>query len=104
MAVNCSSDECPVLLDSQCVFYEGANLAATGIVTNDNLQTVIEKLNDIIADGGAGNAVWGGITGTVTDQTDLITYLSSTYLTAGAAAGIYVPLGRNITINGVTQN
>jgi hypothetical protein len=27
----------------------------------------------------AGSAIWGAITGTVTDQTDLTTYLSSTY-------------------------
>lgn len=44
--------------------------------------------------GGSGSATWGSITGTITAQTDLITYLS----------GNYVPLTRNITINGVTQD
>lgn len=39
-----------------------------------------------------GVASWGSIIGTVTAQTDLISYLSSTY----------VPLTREITINGVT--
>jgi len=42
----------------------------------------------------SGSSVWGSITGTITAQTDLITYLSSNY----------VPLNRNITINGVTQD
>lgn len=40
------------------------------------------------------SAQWGNITGTLTAQTDLISYLSNTY----------VPLTRNITINGVTQD
>lgn len=40
------------------------------------------------------SAIWGNITGLITNQTDLITYLS----------GNYVPLNRNITINGITQD
>ena len=47
-----------------------------------------------VVGGSGGGAVWGSITGTITAQTDLITYLS----------GNYVPLTRNITINGVTQD
>lgn len=41
-----------------------------------------------------GGGTWGSITGVITAQTDLITYLSSNY----------VPFNRNITINGVTQD
>jgi len=48
MNVTCSASPCPVILNSTCVFYEGANLIFTGINTNDNLQTVLQKLNDTI--------------------------------------------------------
>ncbi len=104
MNVVCSDDECPILLNSECVFYEGSSLPATGISTNDDLQTVIQKLNTAIANsGGGGDAIWGDITGTLTDQTDLITYLSGTYLTLAGAASTYTPLARTLTINGVAQ-
>lgn len=90
MNVTCQDDDgCPVLLNAECVFYEGAALPDTGINTNDDLQTVIEKLNTAIAAGGGGS-VWGSITGTITDQTDLITYLSTNY----------TPVSRTLTING----
>jgi hypothetical protein len=39
------------------------------------------------AGGGGGGAVWGGITGTVTDQTDLTTYLSANYYPASNPSG-----------------
>jgi hypothetical protein len=48
MNVTCSATPCPVILNSTCVFYEGANLIFTGINTNDNLQTALQKLNDTI--------------------------------------------------------
>jgi hypothetical protein len=57
---------------------------------------------------------WGSITGMVTAQVDLITFLASnyyplssnpaSYLTSATAATTYVPLTRNLTINGVTFN
>ena len=50
MNVTCSSDECPLILNSACVFYEGTNLSNIGVVTNDSLQTVLEKINDVISD------------------------------------------------------
>ncbi len=43
-------------------------------------------------DGTSGGAVWGAITGTVSAQTDLLTYLSSNY----------VPSSRTLTINGTS--
>ena len=46
MNVTCSAEACPVILNSSCVFYAGANLVYTGINTNDNLQTVIEKIDN----------------------------------------------------------
>lgn len=79
MNVTCSSNsECCAILSSKCVFYEGAALPATGIATNDDLQTVIQKLNTAISSGEF-TVVWGEITGHVEDQTDLITYLSINY-------------------------
>jgi len=41
----CSTEPCPVILNSTCVFYEGANLLYTGINTNDSLQTALQKIN-----------------------------------------------------------
>ena len=70
----------------------------------------------------SGLTTWGSITGTITAQTDLIAYLStnyypvtnpagyitsaalSPYLTSATAASTYVPLSRNITINGTTYD
>jgi hypothetical protein len=40
--------------------------------------------------GGGGSAVWGGITGTVTDQTDLTAYLASNYYPLGSNPSGYV--------------
>ncbi len=45
MNVNCGATPCPVILNSTCVFYEGANLVYTGINTNDNLETALEKID-----------------------------------------------------------
>lgn len=45
MNIFCSPNACPVILNSKCVFYEGANLVYTNIITNDSLETVIEKLD-----------------------------------------------------------
>ena len=104
MNLSCSNTGCPINLSSECVFYEGAAIPDVNINTNDDLQTVIQKLAEAIEGGGGGGAVWGAITGTLTDQTDLINYLSAVYLTGAAAASIYTPLSRNITINGITQD
>jgi hypothetical protein len=45
MNINCSAEPCPVILDATCVFYTGGNLLYTGIVTNDNLQTALQKID-----------------------------------------------------------
>ena len=37
--------------------------------------------------GGGGGAVWGGITGTVTDQTDLVSYISGNFYGIGNPSG-----------------
>ena len=45
MNVLCSATPCPVILNSTCVFYEGANLLYIGVNTNDSIQTALEKIN-----------------------------------------------------------
>ena len=45
MKHHCTTDKCPQILDSSCVFYEGASLIFSGINTNDSVETVIQKLN-----------------------------------------------------------
>lgn len=61
-----------------------------GYVLTSNGTTTLPSFQPVSGGGG----VWGTITGTVTGQLDLITYLN----------GEYVPLIRNITINGITQD
>jgi hypothetical protein len=60
-----------------------------------------------------GGGTWGSITGLITNQTDLIAYLSGNYyplssnpagyITSAALSG-YVPNTRNLTINGTTYD
>jgi hypothetical protein len=54
-----------------------------------------------IPGGGGGSSVWGFITGTITNQTDLVTYVAAQI---AAALLNYVPNSRTITINGLTQD
>lgn len=61
MNVTCSAEACPVILNSSCVFYAGANLVYTGINTNDNLQTVIEKIDNKFRDANIGYIFNNGI-------------------------------------------
>ena len=42
---HCTTDKCPQILDSSCVFYEGTTLLFSGINTNDSVEVVIQKLN-----------------------------------------------------------
>ena len=54
-----------------------------------------------IPGGGGGSSVWGFITGVITNQTDLVSYVASQI---AAALLNYVPNSRTITINGLTQD
>lgn len=91
----CPDTTCAILVNSRCAYYEAATLPYTGILTNDSLQTALQKIEDVIENiingGGSGSSVWGSITGTITDQLDLINYLSTNY----------VPQSRILTINGI---
>ena len=52
MNVLCNNEECSILLNSKCVFYEGEALSPSGINTNDTIETAIQKLNDALGSGG----------------------------------------------------
>lgn len=96
MNVLCSATPCPLLLSTNCVFYYGANLVYTGIATNDNMTTILEKLDTTIgtfvtatgtvtsvnAIGSTGISITGGpitssgtfiVTNTAPDQTVVLT-------------------------------
>jgi hypothetical protein len=57
----CAGPVCPIILDSTCVFYAGANLIYTGINTNDNLQTAILKIDNKFRDAGLGYVFQNGL-------------------------------------------
>jgi hypothetical protein len=57
----CAGPVCPIILDSTCVFYSGANLIYTGIRTNDSLQVALTKIDAKFRDSGIGYAFQNGI-------------------------------------------
>jgi hypothetical protein len=57
----CAGPVCPIILDSTCVFYSGANLIYTGIRTNDSLQVALIKIDNKFRDSGIGYAFQNGI-------------------------------------------
>jgi len=61
MNVGCSAIPCPVILDSTCVFYSGANLIYTGINTNDSLEQALIKIDNKFKDAGLGYVFQNGI-------------------------------------------
>jgi len=63
MNVTCSATSvCTTILNSSCVYYTGDDLTYTGIVTNDNLTTALEKINAKFQDAGLGYVFENGIT------------------------------------------
>ena len=61
MDISCAAIPCPVILNSTCVFYEGANLVYTGINSGDNLQTALQKIDAKFEDAGLGYVFVNGI-------------------------------------------
>lgn len=94
--VICAANPCPVILNATCVFYEGPNLIYSGVNTNDSLQTIIEKFDYQLQQA---TAIWGNITGTVTNQTDLMNYLSNNYV---SSVGLSMPSAFVVTNSPVT--
>lgn len=62
--LGCTAEPCQMLLNSTCVFYTGANLLYIGAVTNDNLQTILEKIDLKFKDASVGYVFQNGITQT----------------------------------------
>jgi len=60
--IACSAKPCPIVLSSQCVFYEGPNLVYTGINTNDNLEIALQKIDAKFGDAFIGYIFNNGIT------------------------------------------
>jgi len=124
MNVTCSNlNGCEFTLNSKCVFYEGVTLPHTGILTNDSVQTALQKIEAAIASSGGDDVgVWGSITGNIEDQTDLIQYLSDNYLlitdaftnsavnneliksdgTNGVSSGLFYASGQIMTMGATT--
>lgn len=94
--VICAANPCPIILNATCVFYEGPNLIYSGVNTNDSLQTIIEKFDYQLQQA---TAIWGNITGTVTNQTDLMNYLSNNYV---SSVGLSMPSAFVVTNSPVT--
>ena len=61
MDIRCSAEPCPIILNSTCVFYAGENLVYTGIVTNDNLQTALQKIDAKFQDAAIGYIFNNGV-------------------------------------------
>lgn len=85
MNVSCSAEPCPIILNSTCVFYEGDALIYTGIVTNDNLQTALQKIDAKFHDAGLGYVFNNGLTQAVPGDPVKLggTLLQNTTITSG---------------------
>lgn len=93
--------ECTSYPNTKCVIYTGPNLNNIDVFTNDRLDIILKKINDVFGTSGLLITLTGDVTGsgthtiTTTVQWDngLPTY--DTY---------YVPLTRELTINGTTYD
>lgn len=61
MNVACTTETCPLVLNSKCVFYESSALPYIGVATNDSIQVSLQKIEAavkaIVDAGGGGGAV-----------------------------------------------
>lgn len=61
MSIVCSTEACPVILNSTCVFYQGETLVYTGIYDGENLQTALQKIDAKFQDAGLGYVFTDGL-------------------------------------------
>jgi hypothetical protein len=54
----CPDTTCSILLNSRCVYYESSTLPNTGIITNDSLQTALQKIDEVVGSGGRDGDRW----------------------------------------------
>src|SRR3990172_1437253 len=118
MACNCSnktalclSGGCQILLSSMCVIYEGETLSYIGGNTNDSVQVLLQKINDIIgalpSSGGTGTVTSFGATSGSGISLSVANPTTTTHLTiANTAPDKVVTLteGSNVTITGTYPN
>lgn len=52
--MSCSTLPCPSYPNAKCVIYTGSNLLCTGIKTNDRLDTILQKIDELFCTGGSG--------------------------------------------------
>lgn len=81
---SCTPECVPV--SSDCVYYNGPNLVNSGIETNDDLTTVIEKLNEVISSGGVPLSRTLTINGTSYDLSANRTWTVGDLLSSGSYA------------------
>lgn len=104
MNVSCSAEPCPVILNATCVFYEGDNLIYTGITTNDNLQTALEKIDAKFGDAAIGYIFNNGVIqtspgqpvglgGALVQNTTINSAGYTLYITGSIIAGAHVTTG-----------
>src|SRR6478609_1008131 len=86
--VSCTSECVPV--SSDCVFYKGPNLGNSGIETDDDLTTVIEKLDELISSGGVPLSRTLTINGTSYDLSDDRTWDVGVVTSISSGTGISV--------------
>jgi hypothetical protein len=90
--VTCPPAGCPSIHSTACVFYTGANLLTTGINTNDSVEVILQKLDQLFLNINSNTQNIGVVNFTATaDQTDFTIPGSPTTL-------ILVGSGRNIAL------
>lgn len=94
--------DCPSYPNTKCIIYTGPNLTNINTFTNDRLENILKKINEVI--GGTAPSVIT-LTG---DVTGMGTTTISTTVNWDNGLSIYdtyyTPLSRELTINGVTYD
>jgi len=102
MNVLCSATPCPVILNSTCVFYEGANLLYIGVNTNDSIQTALEKINYSLSNFSAPDLQFVTDVGAIT--TNKITVTGIDVNLANTNKGVVIESGTSSTGNPIEVN
>lgn len=108
MKVHCRVEPCPVILNATCVFYEGPNLIYTGITTNDTLEKVIVKIDNVFhsridllgiysTDIHSNITALNAVSGTNTGDQNLSGFVPYTGATGAVNLGVY-----DLTVNSIT--
>lgn len=66
--VVCATGACPIILNAECVFYEGPDLIYTKINTNDTVQQAFEKIETFLSEGNSTTSGTSGTSGTMVER------------------------------------